>query len=108
MEKNYAQIQKETLSIIFGLQKFHEFFMGRKFCLITDYKPLLTIFHPAKGIPEMAARRLYSSGPLFYLPKMMKRSTYQPSDKYGHADTLWRLLLDSDISGIDAFDDSVY
>ena len=57
-EENYAQIQKEALSIIFGVQKFCEYLMGRKICLITDHKPLLTIFHLAKGIPEMAASRL--------------------------------------------------
>ena len=31
--------------------------LGRKFQLITDHKPLVTIFHPNKGIPEMAASR---------------------------------------------------
>ena len=39
-QKRYPQIQKEALSIIFALKKFHQFLYGRKFILVTDHKPL--------------------------------------------------------------------
>ena len=43
-EKNYAKLEKETLSLVLGNQKFHSFLYGHEFTLYTDHKPLTTIF----------------------------------------------------------------
>lgn len=59
-EKRYSQIQKEATAIIFGVRRFHQYLYGRAtpFILRTDHKPLLSIFGPNKGIPEVSANRL--------------------------------------------------
>ncbi|KAJ8706686.1 hypothetical protein PYW07_012764 [Mythimna separata] len=57
-EKNYSQIEREALAIIFSLEKLHQYLYGRRFTLRTDHKPLVTIFGPKQGVPSMAASRL--------------------------------------------------
>ena len=44
-EKRYARIEKETLSIVFGVECFHEYLYGRRFVVINDHKPLKSIFN---------------------------------------------------------------
>jgi len=50
--KNYAQIKRETLALIFGVEKFHRYLCGHNFILITDQKPLAAIMGPKRGIPS--------------------------------------------------------
>ena len=57
-EKDYPQIEKEALSLVFGVQNFHQYLYARKFVLVTDDKPLCAILDPKKGIPTFAAARL--------------------------------------------------
>ncbi|XP_061706699.1 uncharacterized protein K02A2.6-like isoform X1 [Cydia pomonella] len=57
-ERNYSQIDKEALAIVFSLQKLHQFLYGRHFTLRTDHKPLVSIFGSKQGIPAMVASRL--------------------------------------------------
>jgi transposase InsO family protein len=57
-EKNYPQVQREALALVFALRKFHRYLYGRKFELRTDHKPLLAIFGSHKGIPVYTASRL--------------------------------------------------
>ena len=43
-EQRYAQIEKETLAIVFSLERFHQYVYGRKTHIYTDHKPIVAIF----------------------------------------------------------------
>ena len=57
-EKGYAQLEKEALLIIFGIQKFHNYLYGHKFIIESDHEPLFFLFSEKKGIPHMASARI--------------------------------------------------
>ena len=42
-KKNYGQIEK-ALTLLFEVRKCHRYIYGRRFRLLTDHKPLLSIF----------------------------------------------------------------
>ncbi|XP_047987206.1 uncharacterized protein K02A2.6-like [Leguminivora glycinivorella] len=87
-ERRYGQIDKEALAIMFGLSKYHQFLAGRRFCIITDHKPLVGLFNPEKPIPDQISPRM--------LRWSLKLNGYSYSIKYrpgkliGNADALSR------------------
>ncbi|XP_055918602.1 uncharacterized protein K02A2.6-like [Eupeodes corollae] len=93
-QKKYSQVEKEALSIIFGVQKFHQYVYGRRFELITDHKPLLSLFHPQKQLPVMTAHRLQRWAIILMGYEYSIR--YKPTLAHGNADALSRLPAGSD------------
>ncbi|UYV71205.1 hypothetical protein LAZ67_8002159 [Cordylochernes scorpioides] len=57
-EKRFSQLEKKALSITFGVEKFRQYLLGRKFVLVTDNRPLIHIFSPHKPIPIRALSRI--------------------------------------------------
>ncbi|XP_013140048.1 PREDICTED: uncharacterized protein K02A2.6-like, partial [Papilio polytes] len=96
-EKNYSQLDKEALAIMYGVQKHHQYLFGRKFTLKTDHKPLVYIFGPKGCIPQTAASRLQR-----WAAKLAAydfKIDFVKSKCNGNADALSRLPLEG--HGID-------
>ena len=43
VERNYAQLEKEEMSVAFVCEMFHSYIYGRKVLVETDHKPLIAI-----------------------------------------------------------------
>lgn len=58
-EQNYAQIEKELLSVCFAMEKFHNLIYGLKISVFNDHKPLVYILNkPFDKIKNNRLRRL--------------------------------------------------
>ena len=90
-ERNYAQVEREALSLVYGTQKFHQYLYGRRFTLVTDHKPLTTILGPKKGIPPLAAARLQRWA--LQLSAYSYEIEFKPTRQHSNADGLSRLPL---------------
>ena len=88
-QRKYSQIHKEAFAIIFALTKFHHFLYGRKFIVVTDHKPLISLFSPNKATPALAANRLARWA--LTLSQYDYLVEYRQSTKHGNADALSRL-----------------
>ena len=88
-EKNYAQIDKEALAIIYGVKRFHRYLNGQKFTICSDHKPLMYIFGEHREISTTASARIQR----WALTLMGYQYTivHQPGDQLANADGLSRL-----------------
>eukprot|EP00795_Rhopilema_esculentum_P007931 gene7931-biopygen9137 len=93
-QRNYSQIQKEALAIVFGLKKFYQYLFGRKFVLVTDHRPLLALFGPGKDGPLMAANRLARWA--LMLSQFNNKIEFRKTKDHANADALSRLSLQED------------
>ncbi|XP_044574131.1 uncharacterized protein K02A2.6-like [Drosophila ananassae] len=56
VEKRYSQTEKESLALVWAVERFYFYLMGLKFELVTDHKPLEAIFKPTSKPPARIER----------------------------------------------------
>lgn len=88
-EQRYSQLDKEALAIKCSVQKFFQYLFGRRFTLITDSKPLVSIFAPDKSLPVLSATRMVHYA--IFLMGFQYDIQYRNTKDHGNADGLSRL-----------------
>jgi len=93
-QRNYSQIQKEALAIIYALKKFFQYLYGKKFILVTDHQPLVAMFGPNRPTPVLAANRL--SRWALFLRQFNYTIEYRRMSEHSNADVLSPLPVGED------------
>lgn len=82
------------MAIVYALKKFHVYLLGVKFHLITDHKPLVSLFHLTASVPDKAAHRLQRWA--LFLSRYNYEIHFRPTAQHANADTLSRLPIGPD------------
>ena len=91
VEKNYSQLEKEGLAIVYGVKKFHTYLCGCHFTIYLDHQPLRRLFNESKGIPAMAASWIQRWA--LTLSAYEYSIAYRPGKEHANADAHSRLPL---------------
>ena len=88
-ERNYAQIDKEALAIVYGVKHFHRYLFGRKFLICSDHKPLMYLLGEHRGISPTSSARVQRWA--LTLSGYQYTIVHRPGAQMGNADGLSRL-----------------
>ena len=87
-EKNYCQLERECLSIVFATERFNQYIFGQSFLVENDHQPLKSIFTKAINRAPPRIQRF-----LLRLQRYDFSMNYKPGKEIKVADTLSRAHL---------------
>ncbi|XP_064471999.1 uncharacterized protein K02A2.6-like [Ornithodoros turicata] len=90
-KRNYAQVEREALAIVYEIQKFHKYLYGRTLEIITDHQPLTQIFSQQRHTSPVAVARVQRW--INVLAAYSFTVKYRKGDDLGNADGLSRVPL---------------
>ena len=94
-QQRYAQIEKETLAILYGCTKFHEFVYGKDIQIETDHKPLQAIFNKPLWQSPARLQKLRLA-----LQRYNLHVNYKPGKEMYIADHLSRSYLNETVENL--------
>ena len=95
-EKNYSQLEKEALAIVYAVRRLHHYLYGRHFTIYSDHQPLKYIFNENKPIPVTSSARVQRWA--LTLSAYDYSIQYKPGTQMSNADALSRLPLSETIN----------
>ena len=57
VEQRYSQTKREALAVVFGCERYHLYVMGSRFTVVTDHKPLVSIYNNPQSNPPARIER---------------------------------------------------
>lgn len=90
-ERNYSQLEKEGLALVFGIKKFYAYVFGKPFELVTDHQPLLGLLREGQPTSPQASARIRRWS--IYLSMFEYTLRFRRTMAHANADALSRLPL---------------
>ena len=90
-ERNYSQLEKEGLSLVFSIKKFYAYLFGKPFELVTDHQPLLGLLKEGRPTSPQASARIHRWS--LYLSMFEYTLKFRRTTAHANADALSRLPL---------------
>ena len=87
--KKYSQLEKEGLAV--RVKRFHQYLYGREFTILSDHKPLQSLFSECRATPTLASARIQRWS--LTLSVYNYKIQFKPGAKHNNADMLSRLPL---------------
>ena len=90
-EKQYSQLEKEALSVVWDVNKFHVYLFGRHFVINNEHTPLEGLLREDKPVPPMASGRIQRWALALCAHEYAFK--YNSGENMGNADAMSRLPL---------------
>ena len=88
-ERNYSNIEREALAIVWSTNRARHYLLGKRFQLRSDHRPLEFLFHPRRELPKVTSARLLRWA--IQLSAFDYDIQYEKGASIPHADALSRL-----------------
>ncbi|KAK3752856.1 hypothetical protein QZH41_000328 [Actinostola sp. cb2023] len=80
VESRYSQTEREALGVIWGCEYFHLYVYGKPVTVVTDHKPLVTIFNDPKSKPPARIERWTLRLQPYQVTIVYKKGCNNPAD----------------------------
>jgi hypothetical protein len=106
-EASYSNIERECLAVLYGIERFHHYLVGKHFTVITDHQPLEMIFpKPNRCASPRLRRMLIKTHGYDFTVKYREGETMTLADTLSRApnpQNIEEIHLDKCIDGIEMY-----